>query len=145
VTAPIAHLYGGTVPRFVLHEVDDDGSMERMPGGHAPGHPRPSGMRCRRTSPVRTLQWTGSSRRRPPGTDGAPCRRPTGPYPPAGYARVDAETHIVIPPLVRRCTECGHVTWGHRFASVGTDDGEEVVECPSCGHRFQPLDSLLLK
>jgi DNA-directed RNA polymerase subunit RPC12/RpoP len=71
--------------------------------------------------------------------------RPTGPYPLTGYVRADAETHIVIPPLVRRCTECGHVTWGHRFATATTDDGTEAVECPSCGHRFQPVDSPLLK
>ena len=34
--AVVAHLYGGPVPRFVVHEVDDDGSMERVPGAYAP-------------------------------------------------------------------------------------------------------------
>ena len=34
--AVVAHLYGGTVPRFVVHEVADDGTMERVPGGYAP-------------------------------------------------------------------------------------------------------------
>jgi hypothetical protein len=34
--AVVAHLYGGAVPRFVAHEVAEDGSMERVPGGYAP-------------------------------------------------------------------------------------------------------------
>lgn len=34
--AVVAHLYDGAVPRFVVHEVADDGSMERIPGGYAP-------------------------------------------------------------------------------------------------------------
>ncbi|MEF8791778.1 MAG: hypothetical protein V5A61_16745 [Haloarculaceae archaeon] len=34
--AVVAHLYGGAVPWFVVHEVGEDGSMERLPGGYAP-------------------------------------------------------------------------------------------------------------
>jgi hypothetical protein len=34
--AVVAHLYGGSVPRFVVHEVADDGTMVRVPGGYAP-------------------------------------------------------------------------------------------------------------
>lgn len=34
--AVVAHLYGGAVPRFVVHEVAEDGSMERVPGSYAP-------------------------------------------------------------------------------------------------------------
>lgn len=34
--AVVAHLYGGSVPRFLVHEVADDGSMERVPGSYAP-------------------------------------------------------------------------------------------------------------
>lgn len=34
--AVVAHLYGGGVPRFVVHEVAEDGSLERVPGSYAP-------------------------------------------------------------------------------------------------------------
>lgn len=30
--AVVLHLYDGAVARFVVHEVDDDGTMERIPG-----------------------------------------------------------------------------------------------------------------
>ncbi|MDQ2073248.1 hypothetical protein ACODNH_07430 [Haloarcula sp. NS06] len=48
----------------------------------------------------------------------------------------------MIPPLVRRCPECRHVTWSRRFTAV--DDGEggsRLVECPACGHRFSTVDA----
>ncbi|WP_254838933.1 hypothetical protein [Natronomonas marina] len=45
----------------------------------------------------------------------------------------------MIPPLVRRCPDCGYRGWSRRFAVV-TVDGTRRVECPSCGHRFEPLD-----
>lgn len=34
--AVVAHLYVDAIPRFVVHEVTEDGSMERVPGGYAP-------------------------------------------------------------------------------------------------------------
>ena len=34
--AVVAHLYVDAIPRFVVHEVAEDGSMERAPGGYAP-------------------------------------------------------------------------------------------------------------
>ncbi|PSQ11334.1 hypothetical protein BRC93_05925 [Halobacteriales archaeon QS_5_70_15] len=34
--AVVAHLYGGPVPRFVVHEIGEEGSMERVPGSYAP-------------------------------------------------------------------------------------------------------------
>lgn len=34
--AVVAHLYGGSLPRFVVHEVDDDGTMRRVEGAYAP-------------------------------------------------------------------------------------------------------------
>jgi hypothetical protein len=34
--AVVAHLYGGSLPRFVVHEVGDDGTMRRVEGAYAP-------------------------------------------------------------------------------------------------------------
>jgi ribosomal protein S27E len=48
----------------------------------------------------------------------------------------------MIPPLVRRCPECGHTTWTHRFAAA---EGIDRVECPSCGCRFEPVEGPMLK
>lgn len=45
----------------------------------------------------------------------------------------------MLPPLVRRCPDCGHVTLSARFAPV-EDDGARLVECPACGHRFETVD-----
>jgi DNA-directed RNA polymerase subunit RPC12/RpoP len=45
----------------------------------------------------------------------------------------------MIPPLVRRCRECGYLGPGRRFAFVD-DDGRQLVECPRCGHCFEPVD-----
>jgi transcription elongation factor Elf1 len=50
----------------------------------------------------------------------------------------------MIPPLVRRCPECGHVTWSSRFPVV-TDEGRQLVECPSCRCRFETADDPMLK
>jgi len=44
----------------------------------------------------------------------------------------------MLPPLVRRCPDCGHLGLSVRFAAV--DDGR-LVECPSCGHRFEPVEN----
>jgi ribosomal protein L32 len=46
----------------------------------------------------------------------------------------------MMPPIVRRCPECGHITWNRRFTAVVTDTGRQFVECPSCNHRFRPID-----
>jgi DNA-directed RNA polymerase subunit RPC12/RpoP len=51
----------------------------------------------------------------------------------------------MIPPLVRRCPECSHTGWSSRFAVVTTDSGRRLVECPACGHRFEPIDGPMLK
>ncbi|MFC7027764.1 hypothetical protein ACFQJ5_09520 [Halomicroarcula sp. GCM10025324] len=45
----------------------------------------------------------------------------------------------MIPPLVRRCPNCGHRTWSSRFGVV-PDVRPRQVECPACGHRFRVLD-----
>ncbi|MEZ3167494.1 hypothetical protein ABNG02_09175 [Halorubrum ejinorense] len=50
----------------------------------------------------------------------------------------------MMPPIVRRCPECGTRGWSRRFAVVGGEDGRRSVECPSCGHRFEPIDNSLL-
>ncbi|WP_192918428.1 hypothetical protein [Salinigranum salinum] len=42
----------------------------------------------------------------------------------------------MMPPLLRRCPECGHVGLARRFSGV---DGEYVA-CPVCGFRFEPVD-----
>jgi ribosomal protein S27E len=41
----------------------------------------------------------------------------------------------MMPPLLRRCPECGHVGLARRFAGSG-----EYVACPVCGFRFEPVD-----
>ncbi|MFC7139480.1 hypothetical protein ACFQMA_06455 [Halosimplex aquaticum] len=41
----------------------------------------------------------------------------------------------MIPPLVRRCPECGKIGLAKSFAAVD-GDGDRRVECPRCGHRF---------
>jgi DNA-directed RNA polymerase subunit RPC12/RpoP len=50
----------------------------------------------------------------------------------------------MIPPLVRRCPNCGHVGRTRRFA-VDDDDGRRLVRCPDCGHRFEPIENPWLK
>lgn len=45
----------------------------------------------------------------------------------------------MMPPFIRRCPECGHVSLSRRFESV--DDDPNRVECPACGHRFEPTES----
>lgn len=39
----------------------------------------------------------------------------------------------MLPPLFRRCPDCGHLAWSSRFEGVD----EDRVECPACGHRFE--------
>jgi DNA-directed RNA polymerase subunit RPC12/RpoP len=50
----------------------------------------------------------------------------------------------MIPPLVRRCPDCGLVGLSRNFATVD-DGGRRLVECPRCGHRFRTVDSAVLK
>jgi len=45
----------------------------------------------------------------------------------------------MMPPLVRRCPECGHVGWSGEFDDVDRGTGG-LVECPSCRHRFETVD-----
>jgi rubredoxin len=42
----------------------------------------------------------------------------------------------MMPPLLRRCPDCGFVGLSRRFP--GVDDA--LVECPVCGLRFEPVD-----
>jgi transcription elongation factor Elf1 len=49
----------------------------------------------------------------------------------------------MIPPLFRRCPECGHWSWSGRFPVVAAVDERSLVECPACGHRFEPADNLM--
>ncbi|MFW6318258.1 MAG: hypothetical protein ACOC06_07315 [Halorubrum sp.] len=46
-----------------------------------------------------------------------------------------------MPPIVRQCPECGTRDWSRRFAVVTTEAGRRLVECPACGHRFEPIDN----
>jgi transcription elongation factor Elf1 len=48
----------------------------------------------------------------------------------------------MLPPLVRRCPDCGHIGWSRRFTVV--ERSPQVVACPSCGHRFETIDNPLL-
>jgi rRNA maturation protein Nop10 len=43
----------------------------------------------------------------------------------------------MMPPLVRRCPDCGHATLSFRFTWV---EGGDRLECPACDHRFEPAD-----
>ncbi|WP_074654860.1 hypothetical protein [Haloarcula vallismortis] len=55
--------------------------------------------------------------------------------------RTDSRLHM-IPPLVRRCPECRHMTWSRQFAAVDDSErGSRLVECPACGHRFSTVDA----
>ncbi|WP_340602162.1 hypothetical protein [Halalkalicoccus tibetensis] len=49
----------------------------------------------------------------------------------------------MIPPLVRRCPDCGHLGFGPRFSAVETEEGRRL-ECPACSARFEPVDRPLL-
>ncbi|WP_424000470.1 hypothetical protein ACOZ4I_13745 [Haloarcula salina] len=46
----------------------------------------------------------------------------------------------MIPPLVRRCPDCGHLGWSRRFTVV-EDGAPRRVACPDCGHEFAVADS----
>ncbi|WP_459192584.1 hypothetical protein [Halosimplex sp. J119] len=67
----------------------------------------------------------------------------------------------MIPPLVRRCPECGKIGLVRSFAAVDGDSegdrrtesdadrptgihGGNRVECPRCGHRFRTLANPVL-
>jgi transposase len=50
----------------------------------------------------------------------------------------------MIPPLFRRCPDCGHVAPFGRFRVETAGDGRRLVECPVCGHRFRSTDDPLL-
>lgn len=43
----------------------------------------------------------------------------------------------MMPPLLRRCPDCGHVTLAGRFVPV---DDSRLVACPVCGFRFRTVD-----
>jgi DNA-directed RNA polymerase subunit RPC12/RpoP len=45
----------------------------------------------------------------------------------------------MIPPLFRRCPDCGHRDLSRRFRVVEDTTGRRA-ECPSCGHRFTVVD-----
>ena len=49
-----------------------------------------------------------------------------------------ATTITMLPPLVRRCPDCGHLTLSVRFTRV---EGGDRVECPVCGYRFEPVEN----
>jgi DNA-directed RNA polymerase subunit RPC12/RpoP len=49
----------------------------------------------------------------------------------------------MLPPLVGRCPDCGHVNLRFRFEPV-SGSGPRRIECPRCGHRFEPVDDPLL-
>jgi rubredoxin len=42
----------------------------------------------------------------------------------------------MMPPLLRRCPDCGFVGPSRRFVRAAPD----VVTCPVCGFRFETLD-----
>ncbi|WP_318568297.1 hypothetical protein [Salinigranum marinum] len=42
-----------------------------------------------------------------------------------------------MPPLLRRCPDCGFVGLSRRFARA---DDPRYVACPVCGFRFEPVD-----
>jgi DNA-directed RNA polymerase subunit RPC12/RpoP len=42
----------------------------------------------------------------------------------------------MMPPLLRRCPDCGFVGPSRRFVRAAPD----VVACPVCGFRFETLD-----
>jgi DNA-directed RNA polymerase subunit RPC12/RpoP len=46
----------------------------------------------------------------------------------------------VIPPFARRCPDCGHRELRRGFERVGDDGATHRVECPACGHRFEPVE-----
>lgn len=46
----------------------------------------------------------------------------------------------MMPPFVRRCPACRHLTWSSRFAAVG-EVGSNRVACPACGHQFPVTDA----
>ncbi|VTT88351.1 hypothetical protein DM2_1685 [Halorubrum sp. DM2] len=50
----------------------------------------------------------------------------------------------MMPPIVRRCPECGTTGWSRRFAVVAREGSRRLVECPACAHRFEPIDGPLL-
>ncbi|WP_277540930.1 hypothetical protein [Haloarcula laminariae] len=45
----------------------------------------------------------------------------------------------MIPPLRRRCPRCGHRGWTTRFEAVRVE-GDRLVVCPACDHRFEPAE-----
>ena len=46
----------------------------------------------------------------------------------------------MIPPLRRRCPQCGHRDWTVRFGAEYVD-GSRVAVCPACGHRFETVEA----
>jgi hypothetical protein len=59
----------------------------------------------------------------------------------ADYGPMTREFHpAMMPPFLRRCPACGHVGPSRRFTAV-IDGNRYLVECPSCHHRFEPVDT----
>ncbi|WP_324661939.1 hypothetical protein [Haloarcula sediminis] len=50
----------------------------------------------------------------------------------------------MMPPLRRRCPQCGHRDWTPRFEAVRVDGTHRIV-CPACGHRFEPVEKPWLR
>ncbi|MFC6755651.1 MULTISPECIES: hypothetical protein [Haloarcula] len=46
----------------------------------------------------------------------------------------------MIPPLRRRCPQCGHRDWTTRFETV-REDGARFVVCPACAQQFEPVET----
>jgi transposase len=46
----------------------------------------------------------------------------------------------MIPPLSRRCPECGHMGSSEQFGVVPLEGGRRRLECPACECRFDPPD-----
>jgi transposase len=50
----------------------------------------------------------------------------------------------MIPPIVRRCPRCGHLARAARFEFVTGATGR-LVECPVCGHQYEPVENPMLE
>jgi endogenous inhibitor of DNA gyrase (YacG/DUF329 family) len=46
----------------------------------------------------------------------------------------------MLPPVIRRCPDCGYVSLSVRFPGT-LEDGRLRVTCPACGHEFEPPDT----
>lgn len=53
--------------------------------------------------------------------------------------RLGRQWPSMLPPLLRRCPNCGYLGLALRFDAVEGED-PALVECPVCDHRFETLD-----